>query len=475
MTEKRKLLLTLLKLADLGVVATCLAVAVAMTSGGLDVRSWLEILEIRIQVHNFLFVAAYIGLWHVVLRSRGLYGSYRLSAAARELRDLGTAVLVAVAPLAAFGQLLRFEYTTPAFLIVFASLSFSALGAERRLLRTIGRRVRQYGRNLRNVIIVGTGTDALEVAARLARREDLGYHVLAVIEYSPDGNGSHGGGASQAILERVEDLIDQRSVDEVFITLPLDSAPLLMQSLVASCEEQGVTVRMMAHVASLHWANATADTIEGQPVFTLHTGPPDAVGLITKRLIDIVGAASGLVIFVPMFLAVAVVIKLTSAGPVFFAQERVGFNRRRFRALKFRTMVAAAEQMQAGLESSNEAEGPIFKIENDPRITGVGKWLRHLSIDELPQLVNVLKGDMSLVGPRPLPLRDVSRIDVRWHKRRFSVKPGITCLWQVNSREPKFDEWIRQDMEYIDNWSLGLDLWILARTIPAVLSGHGAH
>ena len=131
--------------------------------------------------------------------------------------------------------------------------------------------------------------------------------------------------------------------------------------------------------------------------------------------------------------------------------------------------------MQSALESLNEADGPVFKIEKDPRITRVGRWLRHMSIDELPQLVNVVKGEMSLVGPRPLPLRDVSRIDVRWHKRRFSVKPGITCLWQVNSRAPRFDEWIRADMEYIDNWSLALDLKILMKTIPAVLSGEGAH
>jgi exopolysaccharide biosynthesis polyprenyl glycosylphosphotransferase len=273
----------------------------------------------------------------------------------------------------------------------------------------------------------------------------------------------------------VERLIEQRPIDEVFIALPLDSARLLMQSLVATCEEQGVTVRVMAQVASLHWAKATAEAIEGQPVFTLHTGPRDTFGLIIKRLIDIVGAGFGLLVFAPLFVVVAALVKIESAGPVFFVQDRIGINRRRFGALKFRTMVAGAERMQAELEPLNEAEGPIFKIENDPRITRVGKWLRRLSVDELPQLLNVLNGDMSLVGPRPLPLRDVSRIDVRWHKRRFSVKPGITCLWQVNSREPKFDEWIRQDMEYIDNWSLGLDLRILAKTIPAVLSGHGAH
>jgi lipopolysaccharide/colanic/teichoic acid biosynthesis glycosyltransferase len=160
---------------------------------------------------------------------------------------------------------------------------------------------------------------------------------------------------------------------------------------------------------------------------------------------------------------------------VLFGQERVGLNRRRFRAYKLRTMVVGAERMQAQLEALNEAQGPVFKIQKDPRITRLGHWLRTTSLDELPQLLNVLKGEMSLVGPRPLPVRDVDRMDVRWHKRRFSVRPGITCLWQIMSREPRFDEWIRADMEYIDNWSLALDFKILAKTVPAVLSRQGAY
>jgi lipopolysaccharide/colanic/teichoic acid biosynthesis glycosyltransferase len=182
-----------------------------------------------------------------------------------------------------------------------------------------------------------------------------------------------------------------------------------------------------------------------------------------------------LVLLAPILIVIAIAIKLDSRGPVLFLQERVGLNRRRFNVLKFRTMVPDAEARQAEVEHLNEAEGPVFKIEDDPRITPLGGFLRRTSLDEIPQLVNVLRGEMSLVGPRPLPVRDYGRIETRWHRRRFSVKPGITCLWQIRSREPKFNEWIQLDMEYIDNWSLALDLKILAKTIPAVLSRHGAH
>jgi exopolysaccharide biosynthesis polyprenyl glycosylphosphotransferase len=276
------------------------------------------------------------------------------------------------------------------------------------------------------------------------------------------------------VLQRVESLLKERPIDEVFVALPIVSAQQLLQRLVAVCEEEGITFRFLASLAHLYLARARIDTLDGQPVLTVYTGTPDTVGLFAKRLIDVVGAGFALLLFAPLFVATAILIKLDSRGPVFFRQTRVGMNRRQFHAIKFRTMVVNAEQMQPSLERLNEADGPVFKIANDPRVTRFGRWLRKLSIDELPQLFNVLIGEMSLVGPRPLPLRDVGRIAVRWHNRRFSVKPGITCLWQVNSRQPKFDDWVRSDMEYIDNWSLRLDLKILCKTIPAVLSGQGA-
>ncbi|MCH9015355.1 MAG: sugar transferase, partial [Gemmatimonadetes bacterium] len=194
----------------------------------------------------------------------------------------------------------------------------------------------------------------------------------------------------------------------------------------------------------------------------------------TKRALDVLLSAFFIILFLPVLIVTALLIKLTSPGPVNFSQERVGLNKKRFRMLKFRTMVVGAEQQQAALEHLNEAAGPVFKIEGDPRITPIGKFLRQSSIDEIPQLFNVLKGDMSLVGPRPLPLRDYAGFSEDWHRRRISVRPGITGLWQVNGRDhSSFDEWMKLDLEYIDRWSLWLDFQIMLKTVPAVLRGSG--
>jgi exopolysaccharide biosynthesis polyprenyl glycosylphosphotransferase len=194
-----------------------------------------------------------------------------------------------------------------------------------------------------------------------------------------------------------------------------------------------------------------------------------------KRVMDFVLSIILLLVLAPLFLIAALLIKFDSKGPVFFMQERVGLGKRRFRLYKFRTMIDGADKKQDELEVLNEVSSPVFKIQKDPRITRLGRILRKTSIDEIPQLINVLKGDMSLVGPRPLPVRDYNGFNQDWHRRRFSVRPGITCLWQVNGRSSiQFEKWMQLDMSYIDNWSLWLDLKIIAKTIPTVLKGSGA-
>jgi exopolysaccharide biosynthesis polyprenyl glycosylphosphotransferase len=278
------------------------------------------------------------------------------------------------------------------------------------------------------------------------------------------------------IIDQLHSVIADHPIDEVLVALPLDKYGPLVETIVRHCEEQGIIVRLRTEMSQLQVARSYVDDLYGVPILTIQTGPADGWQLVAKRSIDVAVSAALLLALAPLFAVVTLLIKLDSPGSVFFAQERIGYNKRRFRMLKFRTMVLKADQQQDVLEHLNEAAGPVFKIKNDPRVTRIGKFLRQFSIDELPQLLNVFKGDMSLVGPRPLPVRDVERIAVQWHKRRFSIKPGITCLWQVNGRSNiAFDEWVRMDLEYIDQWSLGLDIKILIKTIPAVFRGSGAY
>jgi exopolysaccharide biosynthesis polyprenyl glycosylphosphotransferase len=213
----------------------------------------------------------------------------------------------------------------------------------------------------------------------------------------------------------------------------------------------------------------------GETLITVYHATVEGWSLLAKRALDVVLAGLLLIVFAPLFAVVAFAVRLDSPGPVFFAQERMGLNKRRFRMHKFRTMQVGAEGRLRELAHLNETNGPTFKVRADPRVTAIGRLLRRTSIDELPQLWNVLRGDMSLVGPRPLPLRDVEGFEEDRHRRRFSVRPGLTGLWQVSGRnELPFDTWMELDLKYIDEWSLGLDLRILARTIPAVVSGLGA-
>jgi exopolysaccharide biosynthesis polyprenyl glycosylphosphotransferase len=279
-----------------------------------------------------------------------------------------------------------------------------------------------------------------------------------------------------SIVDQLNSVIAHHPVDEVLVALPMNKYGPLVEKIVRYCEEQGIVVRVRTEIFNLQVARSYVDDLQGVPVMTIQSGPADSWQLVMKRLIDIAVSAALLLALAPLFAILILLIRLDSPGPVFFAHERVGFNKRRFRMLKFRTMVDGSDQQQHTLEHLNEVKGPVFKIKNDPRVTRVGRLLRRFSIDELPQLVNVLKGDMSLVGPRPLPVRDVKRIELHWHKRRFSIRPGITCLWQVNGRSNiGFDDWVRMDLDYIDKWSLGLDLLILMKTIPAVFKGPGAY
>jgi exopolysaccharide biosynthesis polyprenyl glycosylphosphotransferase len=459
----RYVLLTILKLTDLVIVVMAFALAVFAE---VTEEPWSQVLTARIQVQNILFVLAFLAYCHLVMRVFGLYRSHRLSSMAQEWRDLAWVAIAAAIPLYAAAHVLGFDYATPSFIPSVAFMIFFGLVLERQVFRMIARSARRHGHNLRHVIVVGRNQGGFNLASRLVQRADLGYSIESVVDADVDEG---------AALARVTELLETRPVDEVFVSLPIDAHLGLIRNIVGLCEEQGVTIRVVSSLVDLVLARAQLDEIDGHPVVSIFSGPPDSLLLSVKRMLDVTISALVVVVSSPVWLAIALAIKLGSPGPVFFVQDRVGLGGRRFRFFKFRTMVPDAEQRQAAIEHLNESKGPVFKIEKDPRVTRVGEFLRRTSLDELPQLLNVLRGDMSLVGPRPLPVRDVLRIDSRSHKRRFSVKPGITCLWQIDGRVPDFEKWIATDIFYIDHWSLGLDLKILLKTIPAVLSGRGAY
>lgn len=269
--------------------------------------------------------------------------------------------------------------------------------------------------------------------------------------------------------------IHKHSVGRVvlaFSRLEMDT----VQRAIEACEVEGVEAWLSADFIRTSVARPTYEHLGGRPMLVFRATPELSWAVLVKNALDRVGALAGLVVLSPLLVLLGLAVRLTSPGPVIFKQRRAGLHGRPFTMLKFRTMAVDAEQRQAELTAQNEMSGPVFKVRNDPRITRVGRFLRRTSLDELPQLVNVLLGDMSLVGPRPLPIYEVEKFQAASHRRRLSMKPGLTCLWQIRGRNnvTEFDDWVRMDLEYIDNWSLGMDLMILFRTIPVVLCGFGA-
>ena len=335
---------------------------------------------------------------------------------------------------------------------------------------------RQYGFNFRHVLLVGANERTANLAKTLRHHKRFGYHIVGLLEDERE-RAVLLGQSDVPYLGAFHDLdrvLTENVVDEVHICLPVRSYYETIQSMAHFSVSVGVSVRLVADLFPLRLATSRLHHIEGIPMLSLSTAPEDNLQLALKRSMDFLGSAALLVVFAPLFLATAVAVKLDSNGPVFFTQERVGKNQRRFRMIKFRSMVDNAEALRAQLAEHNEADGPVFKIKHDPRVTRVGRFIRKYSIDELPQLVNVFWGEMSLVGPRPLPPGEVEQQS--WNqRRRLSVKPGMTGLWQVSGRSDlSFKEWVNLDLKYIDNWSIYMDVTILFRTLYVVLRGRGA-
>jgi exopolysaccharide biosynthesis polyprenyl glycosylphosphotransferase len=466
------------KAADLLVMVASFVVAVATVILGSAWYLLPRIFTVRLKPGNLLLFLLLMWAWYLIFSAFGLYRSRRLSSVREETLDVVKATSVgSMAILGVDTLFIDIELVTSPFLVAFWAMSAALTSLVRLTLRLGLEWLRVRGRNLRNLVIVGTNARALRFAELVENKPTLGYQIKGFVDEEWRGTDKfrHTGRELVARLGEFGTYLRDHVVDEVVIALPVSSHYAQFAHILRHCEEQGVLVHMLPDFFDVTHARLRLEVLEEQPVITLRTGAMEGWPVLVKRTFDVVLSLALLIVLAPVFALVAAIIKLTSPGPVFFVQDRVGLHKRPFRFVKFRTMVQDAERQQAALERLNQVDGPAFKIWNDPRMTPFGSFLRRTSVDELPQLFNVLMGDMSLVGPRPLPLRDYRAFDANWHRRRFSVRPGMTCLWQIAGRNSiPFEKWMELDMRYIDEWSLWLDFKILAGTVPAVVSGKGA-
>jgi exopolysaccharide biosynthesis polyprenyl glycosylphosphotransferase len=477
MNEKHRLTIELLKLFDLAVVIftfTASAILIVRSEHGVSLAKFFAM---RTRVSNFGIIVLTLICCHIIFTICGLYRSRRLSKRRVEVVDILKAMTLSTGCFVAFGSIFSIQMITIHLLATFWVLGTVVLTVGRLALRAVAARVRIHGRDLRYILILGTNPRAIEFARRITSNPERGYRLLGFIDDDWPGMAAltRSGFHVLSSYAGLAEYLRRNVVDEVAIYLPLGSFYKHSSEVAGLCQQHGITMRFNSDIFGLKTTRWRAEEFDGDQYIATYTGASRLWPRTVKRMLDVTVAGLALMALSPVLLLAVLAIKFTSPGPIFFLQERIGINKRRFNIFKFRTMLPNAEKMIAVLEKKNEASGPVFKIKNDPRITPIGKFLRRSSIDELPQLLNVLTGDMSLVGPRPLPLRDYEGFNEDWQRRRFSVKPGITCLWQVNGRSGiSFDQWMLLDLQYMDEWSLWLDLKILAKTVPAVLRGAGA-
>jgi exopolysaccharide biosynthesis polyprenyl glycosylphosphotransferase len=363
-------------------------------------------------------------------------------------------------------------------LIFFAVVT--AVGVvSRLLLHLLLLGARRSGYNYRYLLVIGASERALQMAIKIDGRPELGYKIVGFVAETPEAmaeweSREHGRWKVLGILGSLREILIAERVDEMIVCLPVEVRFSDITMIVQNAHDLGIVVRLMPEIADgAMLRNMHIEEFDDEYVVTLFREQM-LMQLLAKRLIDATVSLAVLIALLPFLVMVTVLIKLTSSGPVLFAQNRVGMNQRQFKLYKFRSMVVDAEERKSSLQHLNERDGPVFKIERDPRTTWIGRFLRRTSIDELPQLFNVLCGEMSLVGPRPPLPEEVKRYE--WlYRKRLSVKPGVTCIWQVSGRNNiSFERWMEMDHEYVENWSLWLDLRILLKTIPAVLFVRGA-
>jgi exopolysaccharide biosynthesis polyprenyl glycosylphosphotransferase len=434
-----------------------------------DLNRLLNPVLLPIQQYLWIVVLATV-CWAVAASSLGLYRiSMRRSSWGKVRIALESSIIVWLF-LGFLSYALKLDLSRP-LIALFISYQAAVIAISRVLIAVRRRHLAHSSKHCRNILIIGTMAKARKMGRLISRYSDWGLRILGYI----DVNGSPPGEMSD-VLGTVADLpqiIENNIVDEIIFVGDRPSLELL-DGILELCKEQGIRTRVAADFFPTKVTNLSMEFLENVPVITFSPAPEHGFSLLIKRFLDAVISAVLLVVLLPFFAIIGLLVKLTSKGPIIYRQTRCGLYGRKFTLYKIRSMREGAEDVLWEIKHLNEMDGPVFKMRNDPRVTPLGRLLRKSSIDELPQFWNVLKGDMSLVGPRA-PLPDEVKEYTRWQRRRLSVKPGITCLWQVSGRnEIDFHEWMKLDLHYIDNWSLSLDFKILLRTFPVVLFGKGA-
>ena len=448
-----------------------------------ELRALLETTDL-----NALFIEMYpmkdslvllpvIGLiWVGALRFVGAYRPFRIRDFSDVMMDIIKAVFFSTIVFAALAYLFKFYYINRSFIVLLLGTAWVFTSIERIIIILISRTLRKRGYNFRQVLVVGTGPRAQTFINLVKRHPEWGLRIEGLVDDDPDIVGNQVlGYPVLGTLTDIPQLFKKYVVDEIFFVVPR-SWIADIEDIILYCEQVGKKVNIAVDFFRLKFATVKQGGLHDFPFLTFQTTPDALWPLVVKRGLDIFAATIAILLLLPFGTLIALIMKITTpGGAIFFKQKRSGLNGRTFIFYKFRTMVPDAEKQLDELKKFNEMEGPVFKMDQDPRITPLGKWMRKFSVDEWPQFFHVLMGDMSIVGPRPPLPSEVDKYKP-WQRRRLSMRPGLTCIWQVSGRNNivDFDEWMRMDLEYIDSWSLWLDCKLFFKTFPVVVFAVGA-
>jgi exopolysaccharide biosynthesis polyprenyl glycosylphosphotransferase len=470
-SERARLVIGSYAVSDVVATAGALVAAHAIRGEAGLLAAWLGPLY---PLDRYLPLLGFIlPLWLLVFYASGLYGRRAARTLRTEVSRLVRAIVIAALLLFCVLFVAKLEYVSRVVIVLFLFLDGLFVEGGRAMVRGLV----LESTTTRRVVIAGASEEVARTFKKVEAHREWGIEVVGL---ATDGSWSVPPVPNVRVLGSYEDIprrvLEGEIVDEVVIAPASDPGVdrKRLESVFAQLEELGIVTRLVMNVLPRSVSSLSVDDLSGLPLLTFSTAPRDEVLLFVRRCADLALSAVLLVVLSPLFALLAALVKLTSRGPVLFTQVRCGLHGRPFTFLKFRSMHVGADDIKPQLAPFNEMDGPVFKMTNDPRVTPIGRWLRRTSLDELPQLWNILKGDMSFVGPRPAVLEEVRQYEP-WQRRRLSMPPGLTCLWQVSGRNDlSFEEWMKLDLEYIDNWSLWLDVKIAVRTLPAVILGRGA-